>query len=88
MEKKKCKKPAVFKCGICNSTYEEKHLLKEHISSIHETYKCNICEFTTGKQKLLKSHITSEHDGKNFKCQECFATFSQNHRFKDTKMIS
>ena len=59
-----------LKCKKCDSTFESKKNLKEHIYEIHPTnIKCLSCEKTFQKNCELETHIKTSH--KEMKKYDC-----------------
>ena len=84
LEKKRKKS---FQCERCKSSYALKHLLREHVSSVHEgikPFECEICETRFARKQHLQTHTLSVHEGiKPFNCEICeshFATVGQLER--------
>ena len=80
---KVCSDPDVetrFKCDICDSFFQTKVNLKEHIKSVHEEKKpfhCNICGADFTKKQNMNRHIASIHEGKKpFHCNICGTDFT------------
>ena len=68
-----------FQCSIWCSIFAQKHLLEQHVSTVHEghkPYKCDIFLSFFTKKFGLKNHIEAVHERK-FDCGICDSHFSK-----------
>ena len=70
----------LFDCDQCDSQFEGKGNLENHILTYHDNqtcyvpqYKhtCNQCQYETQQRSLLKRHIQSMHEGLRYNCNQC-----------------
>ena len=63
-------------CNICQQTFDDPLLTKQHVEETHDIYKkhaCTFCDMRYFKPFMLKSHIDNVHKGRNIKkkCNKC-----------------
>ncbi|EAT43543.1 AAEL005031-PA [Aedes aegypti] len=71
--------PSAFPCDRCPATFSKKHILEQHIKTIHNKIRSELCT-TCGKgfatKRGLKGHIMNRHmEERPYKCTECTMTF-------------
>ena len=72
----------LFKCDMCEKSFDKFSLLEQHVKQIHDaTVRNNACEFC-GKllatKQSLEIHIARIHEGrKDFNCNHCNKAFSR-----------
>ena len=70
-----------FKCKSCNTGFERKNLLLNHIKAAHNKQKpveCQICNQKFGRKDNLLTHIKTVHEKqKKFECQICKVLFGK-----------
>ena len=70
---------AQSQCLYCSKQFENKHFLREHITTVHAdeiSFSCDTC----GKRYMTKQGLVlhkQTHEGKKFKCPLCDALFAQ-----------
>ena len=63
-------------CNVCQQTFDDPSLTKQHVKETHDIYKkhaCTFCDMRYFKPSMLKAHIENMHTGKNIKkkCDKC-----------------
>ena len=71
-----------FSCGHCESKFESKTTLKDHIIGAHsktkpeKSFQCAQCPRYFSKNYRLKNHILTDHEGKRLhECDSCEKAF-------------
>ena len=62
-----------FPCEECNSIFNEKRNLMQHMKNRHglKKFKCNFCDYRSNDRKTLKRHENDKHKHELFKCLQC-----------------
>ena len=67
--------PKELTCRKCDSTFENKFKLKEHMKANHmQRIKCKVCDDTFSQTYQLETHLKS-HNVETFNCDTCEKTF-------------
>jgi len=63
----------IYKCELCESSYETRPGLITHTRAKHEglRYSCNKCEYRATQLGGLKRHQEAKHKGKRYSCNYC-----------------
>ena len=90
-----------YTCSRCNREYDSEAKRDVHVKSnkCKEPYECKFCNYSTRRKSSYQSHINTKKckkntkSPKNFKCENCSATFRDNydltrHLNKKTPCIS
>ena len=76
-----------FQCAMCDTEFEEKRGLNEHVSNVH-VHHCQICNKYFPKKHELKIHIAIEHEeikpfqNGPFLCNFCGSNFGVESKLK------
>ena len=62
-----------FPCDECESIFNEKRNLMQHMKNRHglKKFKCNFCDYRSNDRKTLKGHENDKHKHELFKCLQC-----------------
>jgi DNA-directed RNA polymerase subunit RPC12/RpoP len=68
----------IYRCEICNTTFEDNLIFKTHILTVHEDKKlfvCTTCGRGFNRKAKLEQHMSSVHEGTKFPCLTCHKTY-------------
>ena len=99
--KERCSKPqkiklSLFKCDVCQTVFQKKHILKRHKKKVHGTDSVGSincpeigCQFSSDFQAQIKKHITLKHYREyEYKCATCsYKCFSEGRLMKHFKDV-
>ena len=67
-------------CDNCSASFASKHVLKIHVTSVHEgknPHSCTTCDLVFPVKSRLNNHIKEVHENKNRQiCSICNKSFS------------
>lgn len=68
------REPARYMCDYCGQEFEDRHILRRHLSSVHKIskkyFKCNVCQNIVPK-KREEEHIKFHRGEKDHQCEIC-----------------
>src|SRR5204862_128972 len=87
-----------YPCSYCNSSFDNKSILKLHLNAIHEisVYPCDKCYLTFKSKRILDMHFNSVHDNDKdvltpetslLKCMQCEKVFCNNFNLRKHEKV-
>ena len=82
-KKKKEQIIKVYKCDICNKSYNIKNSYQKHLlTHNNKKYICSICDAKFDEKSKLNRHLLIHSDTKEFKCNICDSAFKLKYNLK------
>lgn len=73
----------VHQCHLCDKTFINASLLKNHIKTHDKCFKCEVCNKLFSSRYNLQSHMVTHTGEKNYRCDLCQKGFSTKHSMKN-----
>jgi PR domain zinc finger protein 5 len=72
----------MFRCVLCESTFETFAALNKHINSHYPNFVCKYCGVGYATGRRMREHVVTNHKNRSHSCEMCLKTFPSAYRKK------